>query len=470
MPLTVAKTLYLFLDFLVGWLVTIRPAVRSGTWVILQRDWWDLLVDPQRYRLRPIPRLGRLLGRFLPRPDLTLVLETDAHVILARKAELSAAELARQRAAWRELFPAGRSAVYLDASRPAGEVLRRAAVAIEQRISAQGGSRHLTGWAALPSTRDPRWLLPCGSASLARAGLGVYHPVTVRGRIGWGAARTLATLGGLRMLPGGPGPSSELRRTVAPYVPAGGALATARTNHPGRSIALVLAADGTCVAVAKIATCEEARGALRREAANLERLSGLLPPPLSTPKILHRTEDALVLEPVPWRARWRPWRMPEEVAFALGAFFRRGSEAGGGVGFVHGDVAPWNLLRTRDGWALIDWEEAQERHAPFHDLLHFLVQAHALLGRPSQHVLLRGLLWRRGWVGAAVAAYASGARIPVDSAAPSLLVYLHESLQRIDHCAPDGRRGVTARLRLLHKLTSHLPQTKECDPCARTGF
>jgi thymidylate kinase len=469
---SLAKTVYLFFDFLVGWLATIRPAVRSGTWVILQRDWWDLLVDPLRYRLRPIPRLGRFLGRLLPRPDLTLVLEADADVILARKAELPAAELSRQRAAWRELFPAGRRAVYLDAGRPAGEVLRRAAVAIGDRISEQGGSRHAVGWAALPSAHEPRWLLPRGSASVARAGLGVYHPVTLRARVGWEAARTLASLGGFRMLPRGPAPSGELRAVIDRYVPPGGALATARTNHAGRSIALIMAADGSDVAVAKIAAREEARSALLREAANLERLGGLLPPPLSAPKILDRREDVLVLEAVAWRARWRPWHVPEEVAFALGAFFRYGSETGDrhGVGLSHGDVAPWNLLQTSDGWVLIDWEDAQEMQAPFYDLLHFLVQAHALLGRPSRRALLRGMLRQEGWIGAAVAAYARGARISVDAAVPNLLLYLHESIQRIDGSAPDGRIGIAARQRLLQELSRHLVSDKEPDPCARNGF
>jgi hypothetical protein len=242
------------------------------------------------------------------------------------------------------------------------------------------------------------------------------------------------------------------------YVPQGGSLATARTNHAGRSIALIMAADGSCVAVAKIAAGEEARSVLRREAANLERLGGLLPPPLSAPKILDRREDVLVLEAVPWRARWRPWRVPEEVAFALGAFFRRGSRSGErhDAGFAHGDVAPWNLLRTSKGWVLIDWEDAQEMHAPFYDLLHFLVQAHALLGRPSRDALLRGMLRREGWIGAAVAAYARGARISTDAAVPNLLLYLHEITQRTGDRAPDGRIGITVRQRLLQELSRQL--------------
>ena len=131
---SLGKTFYVFFDFLVGWFGTIRPFVRSGGWVILQRDWWDLVVDPRRYRLRPIPRLGRFLGRLLPEPDLTLVLEADPDVILARKAELSPDELVRQRAAWRDVFPPERPRAYVDAAQPAGEVLRRATAEIAQTM------------------------------------------------------------------------------------------------------------------------------------------------------------------------------------------------------------------------------------------------------------------------------------------------------------------------------------------------
>jgi hypothetical protein len=160
----------------------------------------------------------------------------------------------------------------------------------------------------------------------------------------------------------------------------------------------------------------------------------------------------LVVEAVKWQARWRPWRMPEAVAFALGAFFRAGAVADcDRFGLSHGDVAPWNLLKSTDGWVLIDWEDAQERQTPFYDLIHFLVQAHAHLGRPSRSALLRGFLGK-SWIGAAVAAYARGAQIPADEARPHLLTYLQESIERIDARAPDGRAGILARRQLLQEL------------------
>jgi thymidylate kinase len=121
--LCTAKALYLFADYTLGWAVRIRPWVRRGGWVVLERGWWDMVVDPIRYRLRPPARTVRLLGILAPAPDLTLVLEAPPEVLRGRKAELPAYELARQGRAWRHVFPAGTPHAFLDAARPAAEVV-----------------------------------------------------------------------------------------------------------------------------------------------------------------------------------------------------------------------------------------------------------------------------------------------------------------------------------------------------------
>jgi thymidylate kinase len=122
--LSFAKLLYAFADLYLGWLVKIRPFVRRGGWVIVERGCWDMLVDPLRYRLR-IPRwLGRTLTHFTPRPSLVLVLEAPPAVITARKAQLSVPELARQMRAWREILPPRQQRLYLDTSAPIEDVLQ----------------------------------------------------------------------------------------------------------------------------------------------------------------------------------------------------------------------------------------------------------------------------------------------------------------------------------------------------------
>ena len=89
--------------------------------------------------------------------------------------------------------------------------------------------------------------------------------------------------------------------------------------------------------------------------------------------------------------------MTEEVAAALGTFFKAGSEEVGGAvrGPAHGDVAPWEPASPRGGSSSTG-RAREEQALPFHDLCHFLVQSHALLGQPTSPELLEGFLDGRG--------------------------------------------------------------------------
>ncbi len=121
-----AKVLALFGDSLVGWLCSGRPFVRRGGFLIIERGWWDLAVDPARYRLRPSVGLVRVLGRLLPASDLLVVLEGPAELLARRKDECTEEELARQVGAWRKIVPRRQRSLYLDVSLPLADVVSRA--------------------------------------------------------------------------------------------------------------------------------------------------------------------------------------------------------------------------------------------------------------------------------------------------------------------------------------------------------
>jgi thymidylate kinase len=143
--LSLAKVLYSFVNFYLIWLVKIRPFVRRGGWVVVERGWWDMLVDPLRYRLR-LPRpLGRAIAYLMPRPSLVLVLEAPAEVIAARKAQLSVPELVRQMRAWREILPPKQRRLYLDTSAPIEDVVQRISHAISDLLELPG-DRQPTRW------------------------------------------------------------------------------------------------------------------------------------------------------------------------------------------------------------------------------------------------------------------------------------------------------------------------------------
>ncbi len=120
--LSCAKLLYLFLDYQLGWHWRIAPFARRGGLVLLERGWWDLLVDQRRYRLCAPAALIRSLGRLLPRPTATLILTGDADPIYARKPELTKPELVRQLTAWRAIPAAARPA-YIDVDQPLEKVV-----------------------------------------------------------------------------------------------------------------------------------------------------------------------------------------------------------------------------------------------------------------------------------------------------------------------------------------------------------
>lgn len=446
--LSMVKAGYLFVDYILGWAIRVRPWVRRGGWVLLERGWWDIAVDPLRYRLRPPARLARALGRFLPSPDLTLILEAPESVLTERKLELPPEELVRQARAWHRLLPRALPRMYLDASLSSQEVLRRAGQALERLA---GGDIAAGGWTALPPGSG-RWVLPRGPRAVARGGLFVYYPVTRKGIAGWHVARLAASVGGFRLLPRGAQPPPEVMDIMSPHLPRRSTLALARANHPGRYVALVVDRTGHRLTAAKIATDPGGRSALERERAALETYGPLLPPPVSPPVIVAHGDGLLLLEAVRWRPGPRPWRLSEGVASAMGTFF---SSAPGGdgqraLGLAHGDFAPWNLLPTEDGWVLLDWEETGDGAPPFFDLFHYLIQAHALIGLPSTRELLAGVAGD-GWVGAAIQAHARTAGLKVSSAPSFLRSYVLGRGERVTMRA-DVKAMNRARRKLLGRL------------------
>jgi thymidylate kinase len=143
--LSVIKLLFLYLDHLLASGLRVGPAVRRGRWVILERGWWDVVVDPARYRVRGSARLARALGRLLPPPDLLLVLEAPAATILARKTELAPDELQRQLVAWRRVAEARQPSLILDSRRPVPELVLAVLVALgaaDTTGAIEPGQRH----------------------------------------------------------------------------------------------------------------------------------------------------------------------------------------------------------------------------------------------------------------------------------------------------------------------------------------
>lgn len=295
---------------------------------------------------------------------------------------------------------------------------------------------------------SPRIWVPDRPGRVSAAGLAIYQPVTMKGRLAWSAARILALLGGFRLLPMGKAPPREVGMRLAEHICPRTVYAVMRANHEGRYTALIVGDDGEAQGLAKVATTEEGEAALIREAEAIERLCGLLVPPVRGPRILERGAGILILEVVPFRPRVRPWELPEEVARSLGALAR--------AGFCHGDAAPWNLLATtKDGFVLVDWEEAGPAAGEAWDLCHWLVHAHTLLGRPRLDEVLaaqRG----EGRQGKAVRAYLQATGLDREALPAAMAHYLEASSAQRDAPWMEGAPWLSARRHLAAALEGNL--------------
>jgi hypothetical protein len=399
--LSLLLVVYFWFDFLLGGMLRILPVRTRTGLVIWERGWWDLRVDPMRYRLSSLPRLIGLLGRLLPSPDLALILVAPPEIVQARKCELAVEEILAQQERWATALPRGISRVVLDASQSPDQILAQAREAIIDDLERRTARQLGPGWAGLPRREAPRFWIP-RSRSHCRAGLAVYQPVTVRARAGWELARLLSFTGMQRLLPRGAAPPRTVRAVLADHLPSGGSFALQRSTYANRFMALLLDRQGRPDAVAKIAIDDAGRRKLAEEAEAIRKFASLLPDPLRAPEIRAEGEGLLILSAVDWSPRLRPWRLDPVVARALAVF--------NAAGLKHGDCAPWNVLRTDTGFVLVDWEEAGEADSALDDVTNYLARASSLLGRPSRNALRAGLEGR-GWVASALWAAAEGANL-----------------------------------------------------------
>jgi hypothetical protein len=265
--------------------------------------------------------------------------------------------------------------------------------------------------------------------------------MTVRARHTWRLARWLAGTGVLGLLPDVEPP--PLPDRLLEMIPPGGTFAAASTSLPSRRVVLILDAAGTPEAVAKVAGDEMGRRRLAAEAQALRTVARRLEPPVSAPSLLAAERDFIVVGAAAWHPRHDPWQISPDVAAALGRFHATSNHPS------HGDFAPWNLMRTADGWILADWEDLQLDAEPFSDLFHYLVQSHALLGHPRRHELMAGLRGA-GWVGSSVRAYAEAAGIEARDAGDAFAGYVAASAERLER--DPRRRGAAKAVRARRRL------------------
>ena len=85
----------LYLDYSLGYIRLMIKRIR-GVPVVSDRYFYDLLVDPKRFRLKQISKLKRAFVYVLPRPQKTIFLKVTPEEVFRRKKDLTLIELERQ--------------------------------------------------------------------------------------------------------------------------------------------------------------------------------------------------------------------------------------------------------------------------------------------------------------------------------------------------------------------------------------
>lgn len=119
---SMAKLGFLLADWQVGYRFRMARMRAKAQVVLFDRHYFDLLIDPRRYRYGGPAWLARLIGGLIPKPDLLFLLDAPTPVLQARKQEVSAEETERQRQAYRTMVQGLKYGRILDATQPPEQV------------------------------------------------------------------------------------------------------------------------------------------------------------------------------------------------------------------------------------------------------------------------------------------------------------------------------------------------------------
>ena len=91
------KTLIIYIDYLIGYQFNIKPYKRKNYFVCSDRYFYDILVDPKRFRVKKLSRITKSIFQYtLQKPDITILLQADPKTVFARKKDLTFEEITRQ--------------------------------------------------------------------------------------------------------------------------------------------------------------------------------------------------------------------------------------------------------------------------------------------------------------------------------------------------------------------------------------
>lgn len=120
--LSLLKLLYFVLIYNWGFLKIVWPSKIRSTLIIFDRYYDDILIDPIRYRNGTPKWIVRLVGFFIPRPQLWIVLDAPTDIIQKRKSEVTPEETERQRQQYIHFAQNHKNSLLIDTDREVKQI------------------------------------------------------------------------------------------------------------------------------------------------------------------------------------------------------------------------------------------------------------------------------------------------------------------------------------------------------------
>lgn len=90
---SIIKLLYWAVEYILG----IKKMDKNDSYMLFDRYYYDILVDPKRYCYGAPNVFSRIIARIIPKPTLLIILDAPTEVIQSRKQEVLPDETERQR-------------------------------------------------------------------------------------------------------------------------------------------------------------------------------------------------------------------------------------------------------------------------------------------------------------------------------------------------------------------------------------
>lgn len=110
------RLFFFWVDYVLGYIVKILPELNNYNVVILDRYYYDILIDPSRYKIKLPYSILKAFYFLLPKPEVVFFLDAPPEIILQRKQELSKAQLERLLEKYRNLKLEFNNVYILDAT------------------------------------------------------------------------------------------------------------------------------------------------------------------------------------------------------------------------------------------------------------------------------------------------------------------------------------------------------------------